>query len=107
MFCRPRPLPRPVVTLPGDPNLTVCHCCCGSAVRWKVPTSFIYGEEDIMDYRAGLAAAKEMPVPVEVLNLLNVSVVAWWWCCSAVVACCGGMQAPKKNLLSVSAMVHC
>ena len=60
-----------------------------------------------MDYRAGLAAAKEMPVPVEVLNLLNVSVVAWWWCCSAVVACCGGMQAPKKNLLSVSAMVHC
>lgn len=58
------------------------HCSVG---RWKVPTSMIYGEEDIMDYRAGLAAAKEMPVPVEVLNLLNVrrlqsitNSVAWW-----------------------------
>ncbi|CAI5482767.1 unnamed protein product [Closterium sp. Yama58-4] len=40
-----------------------------SAVHWKAPTTFIYGEQDIMDHRAGLAAAKQMPVPAEVFNV--------------------------------------
>eukprot|EP00475_Leptophrys_vorax_P012204 TRINITY_DN18620_c0_g1_i2.p1 TRINITY_DN18620_c0_g1~~TRINITY_DN18620_c0_g1_i2.p1 ORF type:complete len:520 (+),score=-0.17 TRINITY_DN18620_c0_g1_i2:226-1785(+) len=43
-----------------------------SALHWKAPTTFIYGEQDIMDHRAGLAAAKQFPVPAEVFNIGDV-----------------------------------
>lgn len=40
-----------------------------SAREWKVPTTFIYGYGDLMDYHAGRNAAQHMPVPAEVFRV--------------------------------------
>lgn len=40
-----------------------------SAKDWKVPTTFCYGVQDWMDYEAGREAARQMPVPAQVLRL--------------------------------------
>lgn len=39
------------------------------APYWKVPTSFIYGTEDWMDYRGGEAACSKMNVPTEIIRV--------------------------------------
>lgn len=39
------------------------------AADWKVPTSFIYGIEDWIDYRGGVDACAEMNVPKEVIRV--------------------------------------
>ncbi|KAH7301194.1 hypothetical protein KP509_23G015800 [Ceratopteris richardii] len=40
-----------------------------SAADWKVPTSFIYGVDDWMDYRGAVNACKNIPVPTEILRV--------------------------------------
>ncbi|XP_002987001.2 1-acylglycerol-3-phosphate O-acyltransferase [Selaginella moellendorffii] len=40
-----------------------------SAPHWKVPTSFIYGVDDWMDYKGGIEASKRMKVPSEVIRV--------------------------------------
>lgn len=57
----------------SQPLRGCCAPSCGcSAPTWEVPTTFIYGVDDIMDYRAGLKAAKLMRTPVEVLLIQEV-----------------------------------
>ncbi|XP_038991406.1 probable 1-acylglycerol-3-phosphate O-acyltransferase [Hibiscus syriacus] len=40
-----------------------------SASEWKVPSTFIYGTEDWMDYQGAQAACKQMKVPSEVIRV--------------------------------------
>ncbi|KAI5079775.1 hypothetical protein GOP47_0005254 [Adiantum capillus-veneris] len=40
-----------------------------SAADWKVPTSFIYGMEDWMDYRGAMNACTKMTVPKEIIRV--------------------------------------
>lgn len=40
-----------------------------SAADWKVPTSFIYGTEDWMDYKGAEAACQKMKVPKEIIRV--------------------------------------
>lgn len=46
-----------------------------SAPDWKVPTSFIYGTEDWMDYRGAMAARERMNVPCEIIRVPKVHVL--------------------------------
>lgn len=39
------------------------------AADWKVPTTFIYGTDDWMDYRAAQEARKLMNVPTELIRV--------------------------------------
>eukprot|EP00252_Welwitschia_mirabilis_P015191 TRINITY_DN33429_c0_g1_i1.p1 TRINITY_DN33429_c0_g1~~TRINITY_DN33429_c0_g1_i1.p1 ORF type:complete len:409 (-),score=54.68 TRINITY_DN33429_c0_g1_i1:115-1341(-) len=39
--------------------------------EWKVPTTFIYGYQDWMDYEGAQEARKFMPVPVEIIRVPN------------------------------------
>ncbi|KAE8684455.1 V-type proton ATPase 16 kDa proteolipid subunit-like [Hibiscus syriacus] len=40
-----------------------------SASEWKVPTTFIYGSEDWMDYKGAQEARKKMKVPCEIIRV--------------------------------------
>ena len=40
-----------------------------SAPEWKVPTTFIYGYEDWMDYQGAQEARKHMKVPCEIIRV--------------------------------------
>ncbi|GMI83105.1 hypothetical protein like AT4G24160 [Hibiscus trionum] len=40
-----------------------------SASEWKVPTTFIYGTEDWMDYKGAQEARKKMKVPCEIIRV--------------------------------------
>ena len=42
------------------------------ATEWKVPTSFIYGKEDWMDYRGAEAACRKMTVPKDIVRIEKV-----------------------------------
>ena len=46
-----------------------------SAPDLKVPTSFIYGIEDWMDYRGAVAARQRMNVPCEIIRVPKVLVL--------------------------------
>ncbi|KAG0603934.1 hypothetical protein M758_10G131800 [Ceratodon purpureus] len=46
-----------------------------SALDWKVPTSFIYGETDWMDYKGAVEARKRMNVPCEIFRVPQVRVI--------------------------------
>lgn len=46
-----------------------------SAPGWKVPTSFIYGETDWMDYKGAVEARKRMNVPCEIFRVPQVRVL--------------------------------
>lgn len=48
--------------------------CC-SAPEWKVPTTFIYGYEDWMDYEGAQKARAQMKVPCEIIRVPEVSVL--------------------------------
>ena len=43
-----------------------------SAKEWKVPTTFIYGYEDWMDYRGAQLARQDMKVPCEIIRVPQV-----------------------------------
>jgi hypothetical protein len=45
--------------------------CC-SAPEWKVPTTFIYGTEDWMNYEGAQEARKHMKVPCEIIRVPQV-----------------------------------
>ncbi|XVE94607.1 hypothetical protein REPUB_Repub02eG0023100 [Reevesia pubescens] len=40
-----------------------------SASEWKVPTTFIYGDQDWMDYQGAQEARKKMKVPCEIIRV--------------------------------------
>ncbi|KAK1296660.1 hypothetical protein QJS10_CPB15g00570 [Acorus calamus] len=40
-----------------------------SAADWKVPTTFIYGHQDWMNYRGAVDARKDMKVPCEIIRV--------------------------------------
>ncbi|KAF7060359.1 hypothetical protein CFC21_067151 [Triticum aestivum] len=40
-----------------------------SASDWKVPTTFIYGQDDWMNYQGAQQARKDMPVPCEIIRV--------------------------------------
>ena len=44
-----------------------------SASEWKVPTTFIYGFEDWMNYQGAQEARKQMKVPCEIIRVPQVS----------------------------------
>jgi abhydrolase domain-containing protein 5 len=46
-----------------------------SAPDWKVPTSFIYGVEDWMDFRGAEEARKRMNVPCEIIRVPQVKLL--------------------------------
>ena len=48
---------------------------CISAADWKVPTSFIYGKEDWMDYRGAQDACSKMTVPRDIVRIEKVLLV--------------------------------
>ena len=43
-----------------------------SASEWKVPTTFIYGAQDWMDYQGAQEARKQMKVPCEIIRVPQV-----------------------------------
>lgn len=43
-----------------------------SASEWKVPTTFIYGQEDWMNYQGAEQARKDMNVPCEIIRVPKV-----------------------------------
>lgn len=43
------------------------------ASEWKVPTTFIYGFQDWMNYEGAQKARKSMKVPCEILRVPQVS----------------------------------
>jgi hypothetical protein len=49
-------------------SLLVC-----SAPEWKVPTTFIYGFNDWMNYEGAQEARKHMKVPCEIIRVPQVS----------------------------------
>lgn len=44
-----------------------------SASEWKVPTTFIYGFEDWMNYQGAQEARQRMKVPCEIIRVPQVS----------------------------------
>ena len=44
-----------------------------SASEWKVPTTFIYGMNDWMNYQGAVEARKHMKVPCEIIRVPQVS----------------------------------
>lgn len=55
----------------SDNNLMSYGC---SASDWKVPTTFIYGVQDWMDYKGAQEARKQMNVPCEIIRAPQVSI---------------------------------
>ena len=47
--------------------------CYYSASEWKVPTTFIYGFQDWMNYQGAQEARKHMKVPCEIIRVPQVS----------------------------------
>lgn len=45
--------------------------CCGAS-EWKVPTTFIYGFQDWMNYQGAQEARKHMKVPCEIIRIPQV-----------------------------------
>lgn len=45
--------------------------CCGAS-EWKVPTTFIYGFQDWMNYQGAQEARKHMKVPCEIIRVPQV-----------------------------------
>lgn len=43
-----------------------------SAAEWKVPTTFIYGYQDWMNYEGAVEARKQMKVPCEIIRVPQV-----------------------------------
>ncbi|ONM22921.1 1-acylglycerol-3-phosphate O-acyltransferase [Zea mays] len=46
-----------------------CPLTCNSASDWKVPTTFIYGQQDWMNYQGAQQARKDMKVPCEIIRV--------------------------------------
>lgn len=44
-----------------------------SASEWKVPTTFIYGHQDWMNYQGAQEARKQMKVPCEIIRVPQVA----------------------------------
>jgi hypothetical protein len=58
-----------------------CHdLTCNSASEWKVPTTFIYGQQDWMNYQGAQQARKDMKVPCEIIRVPQVSLPFWEYC---------------------------
>ena len=57
-----------------------CPLTCNSASDWKVPTTFIYGQEDWMNYQGAQQARKDMKVPCEIIRVPQVN-FSCWQCC--------------------------
>lgn len=62
-----------VLHLAGVVFLTSISLCFHSASEWKVPTTFIYGFQDWMNYEGAQEARKQMKVPCEILRVPQVS----------------------------------
>ena len=45
-----------------------------SASEWKVPTTFIYGYQDWMNYQGAQEVRKDMKVPCEIIRVPEVSI---------------------------------
>jgi hypothetical protein len=55
-----------------------CHdLTCNSASDWKVPTTFIYGQHDWMNYQGAQQTRKDMEVPCEIIRVPQVSLPFW------------------------------
>jgi hypothetical protein len=55
-----------------------CHdSTCNSAPDWKIPTTFIYGQQDWMNYQGAQQARKDMKVPCEIIRVPQVSLPFW------------------------------
>jgi hypothetical protein len=52
-------------------NILMYFCC--SASEWKVPTTFIYGYHDWMNYQGAQQAQKDMKVPCDIIRVPQVS----------------------------------
>lgn len=50
-----------------------CPLTCNSASDWKVPTTFIYGQQDWMNYQGAQQARKDMKVPCEIIRVPQVN----------------------------------
>jgi hypothetical protein len=50
---------------------------CNSASDWKVPTTFIYGHDDWMNYQGAQQTRKDMKVPCEIIRVPQVSIPLW------------------------------
>jgi pimeloyl-ACP methyl ester carboxylesterase len=50
---------------------------CNSASDWKVPTTFIYGQDDWMNYKGAQQARKDMKVPCEIIRVPQVHLASW------------------------------
>lgn len=44
-----------------------------SASEWKIPTTFVYGYQDWMNYQGAQQARKDMKVPCEIIRVPQVS----------------------------------
>ena len=55
-----------------DGSLVFTLSLC-SASEWKVPTTFIYGYQDWMDYQGAQLARRDMKVPCEIIRVAQVS----------------------------------
>lgn len=51
--------------------ITLSFIAC-SAAEWKVPTTFIYGHQDWMNYEGAIEARKQMKVPCEIIRVPQV-----------------------------------
>lgn len=49
------------------------------ASEWKVPTTFIYGFQDWMNYQGAVDARKNMPVPCEIIRVPKVFLIFHGW----------------------------
>ena len=49
---------------------------CNSASDWKVPTTFIYGQQDWMNYQGAQQARKDMKVPCEIIRVPQVNLAS-------------------------------
>ena len=50
---------------------------CNSASDWKVPTTFIYGQQDWMNYQGAQQVRKDMKVPCEIIRVPQVNLASW------------------------------
>ncbi|XVE94608.1 hypothetical protein REPUB_Repub02eG0023100 [Reevesia pubescens] len=62
-----------------------------SASEWKVPTTFIYGDQDWMDYQGAQEARKKMKVPCEIIRVPQVCLL---------------LQYIRNNLGSITCQRH-
>jgi hypothetical protein len=49
-----------------------CPITRNSAPDWKVPTTFIYGQDDWVDYQLAQQACKDMKIPYEIIRVPQV-----------------------------------